>query len=79
MVLSFAGSKQSFAASAAKTGNVRLWIILILSILTGAFCAYWLWQHEYSWLQIFLGYVVGGNLALTSCFAVVYAHISSDE
>ncbi len=58
---------------------MRLFVTLILSILTGAFCAYWLWQHEHSWLQVFLGYVVGGNLALIACFAIIYALSSTDE
>ncbi len=58
---------------------MRLLFILMISIFSGAFCAYWLWQHEYTWLQVFLGYVVGGNLALTACFAMIYAFSPSDE
>ncbi len=58
---------------------MRLFVILILSILTGAFCAYWLWQHEHSWKQVFLGYVVGGSFALAACFAIVYALSPSEE
>ena len=58
---------------------MRLLMILILSISSGAFCAYWLWQYEYLWVQVFLGYVVGGNFALTACFTMVYALSSPDE
>ena len=58
---------------------MRLLLILTLSIFSGVFCAYWLWLQEYSWVQIFLGYVVGGTLALTACFAIVYAFSSKGK
>ncbi len=58
---------------------MRILAILTLSILSGAFSAYWLWIHEYSLPKIFFGYIVGGNLALTACFAIIYALSSSEE
>ena len=58
---------------------MRILISLILSILTGTFCAYWVWQWEYGWLQVFLAYVAGGSLSLFVCFAIIYVISLGEE